>query len=597
MNRRKFLRDGFITGMGTVFIPSALLSLAGCRKNLLDTSPYGAISSSSMWSTDNLTNLGVNGVYEVLRSGGVCGNFLYQMDVYGFSTQGRDPAALMTGTITTSDGLFSSNWQNLYEGIHRANDAITNIPAKSPTEAGKKARYVAECKFLRALFYFNLNRLYKGVPIYLEPVADEDAVKGRNTEEEVWKVVIDDLTDCINESNLPEKYSKGDTNYGRVTKGAAYGLRGKAYLYQEMWSEAVDDFAKVKDAGYSLFPDYKALFTEANEQCDEMIFSVQNMALAGYGSDTQFKCGTRSSFGSCWNTYLPSPRLVDLYENTDGSAFNWDSIIPGYSTMAPKEREVFFLRDGLTDSEITAAASRGLDMSKYLPNGNEARVKSAYTNRDPRLGMNVIVPYSSYIGVIGGADHTVFSRWPYRQEAEPTNDLRTDTQSNFFYLYRKFVYEGASSIPARDRCPTDFPIIRYADILLMWAEALNEQGGGGFQDAMDKVNEVRGRVNMPPLQTSDSSAPTYVANQISLREKIRDERRREFPNEGINVFDEMRWHTWKKMVFDNNGGIQQVWGANTADYSWKGDYIYNWAIPQTEIERNAALKQNTGWLG
>ncbi len=88
---------------------------------------------------------------------------------------------------------------------------------------------------------------------------------------------------------------------------------------------------------------------------------------------------------SCWNTYLVSPNGVDLFENLDGSPFNWDNIIPGYNAMAPAKREVFFFRDNLTAAEITAATARGLDMSLYLPVGNEARIKAAYANRDPRL--------------------------------------------------------------------------------------------------------------------------------------------------------------------------------------------------------------------
>lgn len=592
MDRRNFLRNGALTATGISIIPSALLTLAGCRKTLLDTSPYGSVSSANMWTTDNLTDLGVTGIYEVLRSGGVCGNALYTMDLYGYTSQERDAESLLTGTITPNDGLFSSNWQNLYEGIHRANDAIANIPAKSPSSDEKKARYLAECKFLRAYFYFNLNRLYKGVPVYLEPITDDQAIKPRETEEKVWETVLQDLSECINEANLPLKYAAGDANYGHIAKGAAYALRGKVYLYQQKWVEAAADFSKVKDAGYSLFPDYKNLFKEANEQCDEMIFTVQNMGLAGYGSDTQWRCGTRSSFGSCWNTYLPTPHLVDLYENQDGTPFNWDDIIPGYNSMTAAKREVFFLRNDLTDAEKQAAEARGLDMSLYLPEGNEERIQKAYQNRDPRLNWNVIVPYASYVGSLGGADHPVTSRWPYRNENPPVNDLRTDTQTYFYYLHRKFVYEGSSETPARDQCPTDFPLIRYADVLLMWAEAINEQGFN--QQAIDLVNEVRSRAGVVLLNASPA---TMVSSQADLRERIRNERRVEFPNEGIDFFDELRWRTWKEKVFDNNGGIKQVWGANVVDYSWKGDYITTWAIPQTEIERNSNLEQNTGWIG
>ncbi len=598
MDRRKFLRKGTLATAGAALIPTVFLEMAGCRKDLLDTTPYGDVSSETMWTTDNFTDLGVNGVYQVLRFGGVCGNSLYAMDRYGFCSQERDSEALLTGNITTTGGLFSSTWQNLYEGIHRANDAIANIPEKSPSADDKKARYVAECKFLRAYFYFSLNRLFKGVPIYLEPITDDQAVKGRNSEEEVWKAVIDDLTEAIGESNLPDKYDAGDAHYGHVTKGAAYALRGKAYMYQKEYDKAASDFNKVKGAGYALFTgSYADLFKQSNEQSDEMIFSVQNMGQSGYGSDTQWRCGTRSSFGSCWNTYLVTPHVVDLYENKDGSSFNWEDIIPGYSSLTPKEREVYFLRDGLTSDEKQAAQTRGAKMSAYLDSGNEARIKQAYKDRDPRLAANVITPYSSYVGAMGGADHTVYSRWPYRQESAPVNDLRTDTQTYFYYLHRKFVYEGVSGTPNRNYCPTDFPLIRYADVLLMWAEAENEGAGGSLTKAIDLVNQVRSRVGMPDLQNNDSSLPTYVSGKENLRERIQNERRVEFVNEGINFFDELRWKTWKEKVFDNDGGIKQIWGDNVVDYDWKGDYIYDWAIPQTEIERNSNLEQNSGWIG
>lgn len=596
MNRKKFLRKSTLTTAGVAVIPSALLTLAGCTDDLLDTAPYGDVSSANMWTTDNLTDMGVNGIYNVLRNGGVCGNTLYQMDMYGFSSQERDAgSALLTGGVTANNGIFSSNWQNLYEGIHRANDAIANIPEKSPSDEDKKARLIAESKFLRAYYYFSLNRLYKGVPIYLEPITDDEAVKPRETEEAVWKVVIDNLTDCINEQELPEKYNSGDANYGRATKGAAYALRGKTYLYQENWSEAITDFKKVEDLGFALYPNYEDFFTEANEQSEEMIFSVQNKDESGYGSDTHFHCGTRSSFGSCWNTYLVTPHVVDLYQNKDGTKFKWGDLLPGYDSMNPAEREVFFLRDGLTDDEKADAESRGADMSTYLPNGNESRLKDAFKNRDPRLNANVIVPYSSYEGVLNGADREVISRWPFRTDNDPTNDLRTDTPTRFYYLHRKYVYEGNSAISDRSQGPTDFPIIRFADILLMWAEALCENGD--VSGAMNKVNEVRIRVNMPGLQQSDANKDTFVGGQSDMREKIHDERRREFVNEGVNYFDELRWGTLKEKVFAHNGGLQQCWGENVIDYIWQGEQMYTWAIPQTEIERNDSLEQNQGWMG
>ncbi len=581
-----------------LIIAIAAILITGCRKNLLDTSPYGSIGSSNMWTTDNLTDLGVTGVYQALRNGidGSSASMreLYQFDRYAFTGQTRDADGFTSGTATSGSGLVSGVWQDLYEGIHRANDAIYNIKLTSPSTAEKKARYTAECKFLRAYYYFRLNQLWKGVPVYLEPVLLEQMNRPRETEQKVWDVIIQDLTDCINEPNLPVKYAAGNANYGHVTKGAAYALRGKAYLYQKKWSEAAADLSKVKDAGYSLFPNYFQLFKAANEQCNEMIFSIQNIGVAGYGSSTQKFCGTRSSFGSCWNTFLVSPNLADLYENKDGSKFSWDNIIPGYSTMPAAKREVFFLRDNLTAAEINAATARGLDMSLYFPTGNEARIKTAYANRDPRLAYNVITPYSTYNGNIAGVDLTATMRWPFRNQSSPLFDLQTDTRNYFFYLHRKFVYEGGSELLDRSYGPTDFPIIRYADVILMWAEAVNEQAFS--QDAVDLVNQVRQRAGVAPLQTTDPAAPAYVSNQSDMRNTIRDERRREFPNEGITYFDELRWKTWKEKVFYPGAGVKQVWGSNTLPYNWQGDYIYTWPIPKAEREKNPKLTQNDGWM-
>ncbi|MFD1818064.1 Starch-binding associating with outer membrane [Pseudarcicella hirudinis] len=572
------------------------LSTSSCKEALLDTTPYGSISSSNMWTSDNLTDLGVTGVYQALRLGitnsGASGRELYHYDRLGFTGMTTGGDEMVNGTVATTSGLFSNTWKEMYEGVQRANDAIVNISKVSPSSPEKKARYIAECKFLRAYYYLRLNQVFKGVPVYLEPTSIDKMTKGRETETKVWDVIIQDLTDAINEPNLPAKYAKGAAQYGHATKGAAYALRGKAYIYQKKWKEAAADFAKVKEAGYTLFADYKALFKEANEQSDEMIFSMQNIGIDGYGSTTQWYCGSRSSFGSCWNTYTVSPNLVDLYENSNGSKFSWDDIIPGYSAMDPAKREVFFLRNNLTATEITTFKNKGLDMSLYLPDGNEERVKKAYDNRDPRLAYNVITPYSTYRGrPINGSDQTFTSRWPNRNENPPVLDLTTDTKGQFYYLYRKFVYEGSNEIINRQYGPIDFPIIRYADVLLMWAEALNEQGSTA--EAVSLVNQVRARAGVALL---NSSAVTTVSSQADLRERIRNERRMEFPNEGINYFDELRWGSWKTKVFSPGNGVKQIWGSIVVPYNLKGDYIDTWPIPPTETQMNPNLVQNSGWI-
>ena len=569
----------------------SIVLLTGCQSDLMDLNPYSSIGSGNMWTTENLADMGVMGIYNVLRSSNVAGD-LHKFDSYGVSADYRDGNySLLMGNATTSNELFSDYWKIHYEGVSRCNDAITNLQ-KAPLSESKLARLMAESKFMRAYFYYKLNMVYKGVPLYLEPVELEDMVKGRNSETEVWNQVITDLTDAINTSDFPDKYTKGDGDYGRVTKGAAYALRGKADLYQKEYAKAAADFEAVSQCGFGLFEgDYKQLFKEANEQSKEMIFSVQCIGLDGLGNDISFRYGTRSSFGSCWNTYLVNADFVETYENADGSKFNWNDYIPGYNEMEPAARAVFFLRDGLTDAEKEAMKTAGADMSKYLPEGNEARIKAAYANRDPRLTASIITPYSTYDGANGSNEYTYTLRWPFRagDVSEPF-DLKTDTNNRFYYLYRKFVAEGASEIPNRSYSPIDVPLIRYADILLNLAECYNELNQE--DKAIACVNQVRERAGAALLNSNDA---TTVKGQDDLRERIRNERRWEFNGEGVNFFDEMRWGTWKESRFFEGAGLKQMWGTLQYDYTWSGDRVYTWPAPWSERQLNPNLKLADGW--
>nr|WP_233552170.1 RagB/SusD family nutrient uptake outer membrane protein [Parabacteroides sp. AF48-14] len=208
--------------------------LTGCRGDLMDLSPYDSIASGNMWTTENLADMGVVGIYSMLQYSNVAAD-LYKFDCYGVSADCRDrDYALTIGSVTTGDGQFSGYWRTNYEGVSRTNDAIKNLP-NAPLSEAKLARLMAEAKFMRGFFYYRLNSMFKGVPLYLEPAELDELVKGRDTEEAVWNQVITDLTDAINTSELPDKYAKGDASYGRATKGAAYALRGKAYMWMNEW--------------------------------------------------------------------------------------------------------------------------------------------------------------------------------------------------------------------------------------------------------------------------------------------------------------------------------------------------------------------------
>lgn len=588
--------------------------------DLLDTTPSNKPESNAMWTTESLTDMGVAGIYANLqnlcietRNGQGAAVGFYGFDAYGLTGQMVRNTNL-TNAPNVEDKVFSETWKKLYEGIHRANDAIVNIPEKSPVSAAKKARLVAESKFLRAFYYYMLNQLYKGVPYYDTPIQPSEATKSQETEQFIWEKVIADLTDCINESNLPNN----DYKSGRVTKGAAYALRGKVYMYTKEFGKAAADFSKVGECGYSLFQGgYKELFLEANEACPEMIFRVQNIAQTGYGNQIQRFVGTNSASGGAstwgWNDYMATPYVVDLYENADGTPFNWDDIIPGYSAMEPAKREVYFLRDikkngvEINNTKVTKAVEARLEAlakkytdirTLYLEEGNEARIRSAYTNRDPRLEMNVVTPYSTFKGWRNTPAEAFESTYRIPTALSSSRDDReigdfwpnngNPNGNNSYYFHRKFVWEGYNMVE-RDYGPTDEPIIRYADVLLAWAEALVEQDQ--LSEAAAKVNEIRSRasVNMPAITYTDKA---------DLLRKVKDERRREFVNEGVSFFDEMRWGTFKQTKFDEAKGAKSVWGTiigGTHTWPSTGD-LNRWPVPSLEIEKNPNLTKTPGWV-
>lgn len=578
----------------------------------MDLSPLDQGSSGAVWSDATMAEQTVTGVYNVLYYGyndawlGWWDTWSYMMDLDANWIGGF--GALLGNNTSSNDRCSTRWWQVYYGGIFRANDVIQNMPGVPGMDEGLKSRLVSEARFLRSWWYYRLNALYGNIPYYTQALSSTDDTKDATqcTQDEMWDNIIADLTLCIEDPNLPDKYAAGDANYGHITKGAAYALRGLIYMWKEDWTAAISDFQAVKDCGYSLYTgsgadSYKQLFKLANEQCGEMIFSIQ-CTDADNGSSSHQKnhfYGSRclpddgSGVGLGWSNYIVNPRFVDSYENADSSKFDWDDIIPGYSSMTPAERAVYFYRDNLTESEYTNAVNNGADMSKYLENGNEARILQAYANRDPRLAMSVVTPYSTYSGGISGSPIDYTYRYPYRTLNAPTYDYATDITAMAYYTNRKFVGEGMEIIV--NYSPVDLPLIRYGQVLLWWAEALNESGD--LQGAIEKVNEVRNRAGAQPL---NSNEPTTVTGKDDMRQRIMNECHWELVAEDVVFFDELRWKTWKDLKFattDDNGavnGMSQWWGKVTYSYKWGGDNYWILPIPINAVQIDH-LKQNEGY--
>lgn len=413
----------------------AAVSFASCQS--LDLESTYQVGSSNVWNKATLARQAVNGVYNELyvraSASDSENNWKVMNEAYS-SVMDTDKnwyhnQKVCYGDGTPSSSVFSNMYKYYYTFIFRANDIISHIDKVPDMTAEEKGRLKAEAKFFRAFGYFNLNVLYRGVPLYLEYIENAtNATRPRSSEQDVWNAVIQDLTDCVEEKNLPDRYTAGSSDYGRVSRAVALAYRGQAYQFlaargegdkAQYWQLALDDFEALEPMGFALYKgagddSFKQLLKPANEQCDEIVFSIRMTQKDGMGNNRAVLFGNRCTgvTSGAWNNYLPNPAFVESFENADGSKFNWEDYCPGWNDMTPEQRSVFFLRNEMSTGEIANMTAYGADMSKYEPHKNENRIKAAYDNRDPRLKMSVITPYSEYYGGIAGVPYTFTLRWP-----------------------------------------------------------------------------------------------------------------------------------------------------------------------------------------
>ena len=302
----------------------------------MDTYPGDKVNQSLFYKTEEHAKQGLMGIYGMLRLNEAFG-YQFCFDHLGDIAYGYNYYMMFLGTYTERDGTIQSTWQTFYDGIQRSNSFISAVSEMGVLTDEQKNQYIAEAKFLRGLFYFTLMDLYGGVPYYDETTnVNKDYLnmkKPRSSEEEIRSYILNDLNEAI--KYLPVQHAAAE--YGRATKGAAYALRGKVYLYNQEWQNAIADFEEIvnnksNDYGYALDPDYAHVFKLYNgDRSPEMVFAIQNKSGVGteYGMQLQALMGSRSAIGGCWNNTVPSHHLVDMYEFKDGRPFNWDEIFSG----------------------------------------------------------------------------------------------------------------------------------------------------------------------------------------------------------------------------------------------------------------------------
>lgn len=431
--------------MKKIFLSITLLALVtSCKDDYLDIKQEGVVEASAFFKTQEDAMQATSAIYSFLRSWENSA-FPYQY-VFGVPAddvvKGSNPGDASfinvydNFTYTQSDGGVEGYWIGQWQAVNRCNQVITNVP-NIEMDTTLKNRLIAEAKMLRAYFYFNLVRIYGGVPIYDGLQANYNIP--RNSINEVYDFIISDLTAAA--AVLPQTYPASDL--GRVTKGGALGLLSKVYLYKKDWQKAYDTSNQVISMGYSLDPDFNHLFRPAGEFGTESIFEVNCQCSSQYGGSQYAEVqGVRNQFG--WGFFTPSQALENAFEAGD------------------IRKELTILRNGET-----------------TPEGDLI------------------------------------------QKGDP---LSVDTYNQKVYVPKALNNNacGYGSIQ-------NIRILRFAEILLINAEAANELGNTAT--AVTNLNKVRTRAQL---------ANTTAATQAALRTAIWNERRVELALEGDRFVDLVR---------------------------------------------------------
>lgn len=480
----------------------------------------------SFWKTDQDALEGVNATYgSLLTDGTYMRSTPLLLDAKADDSRTNSPWPSMYNV-----GHFNSNvadaaiygwaYETYYQGIYRANQVLANVPAIEFQDAALKNRILGQAYFLRGLYLFHAVNMFKNVPLPTELAV----YYPQKSQAEGWAQVIADFKAAA--ELLPNSYngiSGPDAGQkGRATKGAALGYLGKAYLFTKDFANAKTAFKQVIDLGvYSLVSNYRDNFTTANENNSESLFEVQFSRDAG-GVDLGWGGAPASGWGKT------SARAI---------------------TYGPRGF-------GFTDVQPTWALFNEF---------HEEKTKTG--DLDPRLDVTIF--YNKPGVKLYGKDFATY----YASSAADLNDL-------FCRKYQNSDGEFADEFDWRSGI--NERLLRYADILLMYAECLNETGD--TQGAYTYIQIVRNRVNLPDLATTKPGM-----SQAQMREQIGHERFLEFPLEG-HRFDDIRRWGWLQ------DPAKLAWlkarDAEFNSYTAGREYF---PIPQLEMDNNPGTVQNDSY--
>ncbi|WP_319592429.1 RagB/SusD family nutrient uptake outer membrane protein [uncultured Draconibacterium sp.] len=531
-----------------IFLLSGLLLFAGCDDDILDLKNPNNYDTGTFFQTEEELKLATNAVYGGLYFGGLwTREYFFIFDLIGndastaTALQG-ELAEFAKYTYDAAHGQINVYWRSLYRIVLRANLVIDKgnefLENNGPNEDVN--RYIGEAKFLRAYAYSELVTQFGRVPLKTS-LADLDVIlTPRAPEAEIWDLVHQDLDDAI--SVLPASYD--DPDVGRATKGAAIALKGKALLTQKNYSQAATEFAKLEGMGYDLVPGdqwYDNWSDEdAKENNIESVFEVQIKRIPG--TSTWFMFGGQEDWGkgaahtgrpmeygfNDWQNVYISPAAVQgfVYEDPEGNEY-----------IDPRAENTFYGRYGLGDSTWC-------DLAGFTP---EEIQELPVDDVEKSLGNGVLL---------------------YNLEKR---GYRFKKYQNYEKIFKE----------SKPESNNNSKVIRYADVLLMRAEALIMDNK--VSDGMALINRVRERVGAFTI--------TGISGQPEAMEVLKRERHLELCGEQVRWRDLVRWGDAKSALNKELNAQYNVDenGNQLSDKVFFQDKHVLFPIPQSEKDVNTVI--------
>ncbi|MDD2415719.1 MAG: RagB/SusD family nutrient uptake outer membrane protein [Parabacteroides sp.] len=528
-----------------------LASLSGCQD--LDLAPTDKFTEANYWTSAEKASMVLNTAYGQLTSSG---RYFSNESLSDNMYEGRGNSSekmISSGQADASNSRFSEEWKNSYAGIKTCNVFLENVDKVPNMNETLRTRMKAEARFIRAWLYLQLTTWYGDVPLFEKDITLEESKSiSRTPKAAILTFIYNELDEV--EAVLPTNTEYAEADRGRITKGAAIALKARAYLYQNDWANVVAACEKLignsSNGTYALFSSYEGIFKPENEYNSEVILDYQ---------------------------YVPSVRvweeMYDLAPLSVGARIN---------SKAPTQELVddYIMMNGKSIKE----ANSGYDES------------NPYKNRDPRFAATIVYHGAKWVRP-DGTIQTIYIK-PGSTPSDNTYGnvdeyigAGSNSTSTGYYLRKN--YDPTSEIGMKSGL--NLILIRYADVLLMYAEAMNELG---------KMDEAVWNKTIRPLRerAGFTDAPSLIyPTEGNMQTIIRRERRVELAMEGLRIFDIRRWKTAENVL---NGYPH---GAQFGEASIDNGYIrlekrtfnperdYLWAVPLSQKDLNPNLGQNPGY--